>query len=797
MIAVLPLLLFTPQTPADTLHPYLEQRLEQAGPQEHLPVYFVLADRLTHAHWFPRVNDMDVDERRALVVAELQTHAAATQAALLDRLASCVEAGTVSRVSSNWLGNFVRCRATPAAVRDVARVDGIEEVRFDAAWPSEQVLDVMPAPAAAVAAAGPPAGGPVPGNGVLVSQADQVWALGFRGQGVILMNADNGINVNHGDLIDQLWVNPGEIPGNAIDDDGNGFVDDVHGWNFFDDNDDIDDAGGHGTNTAGVVVGNGACSGTITGSAPEARVMTGAIGACCPQSGPVNPMGEVSQWEALQYAIQMGAHVQTSSHSYKNGFIPPPNYKLHREVGDNTLAAGLIRTNSISNNGAVAFTPGNPAAVPFNCSSPGNLPPPYLDPDQLLVGQKSGVLGVGAFNWSSLAIEGYSPSGPFAWHLQDVLAVNPSYPLANWSGLHDDYPWFGGTSMGLIKPDVTAPTATATTTGAGVTCALFAQTGTSNATPRVAGTLVLWKSANPSLDPEDMAMIVHQSASPTPGQTRKDNRWGAGRIDAFAGLHLALCVQRIDGEPVWSTQATSYDVTYQLDTVPSSQVTLSLGSERIARSTGGGVVGIGGTVAQVFSGTSGPSGDVAVQVAIPPALIGGEVFSQWTTDDTNGVTGIVLTSNVIGVTCTVGGFARYCTAGTSASGCQAVLSASGEASASAASGFVVTAEAVEGDKSGQFYYGTAGRQAIAWGNGTSYRCVVPPTRRAGLLNGTGTSGACDGAFSQDLTARWQAKPASNPGAGATARLQLWCRDPNNTSNRTTSFSDAIEFCVVP
>jgi len=144
--------------------------------------------------------------------------------------------------------------------------------------------------------------------------------------------------------------------------------------------------------------------------------------------------------------------------------------------------------------------------------------------------------------------------------------------------------------------------------------------------------------------------------------------------------------------------------------------------------------------------------------------------------------------------------AGYCSAGTSASGCQATLSASGVPSASAASGFSLSALAVEGSKDGLFFFGTSGRQANPWGNGTSYQCVVPPVRRAGLLTGVGTSGLCDGAFAQDLNALWCAgcpKPLHNPGAGATVQAQLWYRDPLNTSNQTTSLSAAVEFTVGP
>jgi murein tripeptide amidase MpaA len=139
----------------------------------------------------------------------------------------------------------------------------------------------------------------------------------------------------------------------------------------------------------------------------------------------------------------------------------------------------------------------------------------------------------------------------------------------------------------------------------------------------------------------------------------------------------------------------------------------------------------------------------------------------------------------------------YCTAGTSASGCQASVSSSGSPSASAPSGFVVSAATVEGDVNGQFYYGTNGRSAGSWGNGTSFRCVLPPTWRAGVQSGSGAPGTCDGSFAQDLTVRWQAKPNTNPGAGSVVQLQFWFRDPQNTSNQTTSFSDALEFGVCP
>ena len=55
---------------------------------------------------------------------------------------------------------------------------------------------------------------------------------GKKSQTVIVAIIDSGIDTTHEDLKSVLWTNPKEIPGNGIDDDGNGYVDDVHGWNF-------------------------------------------------------------------------------------------------------------------------------------------------------------------------------------------------------------------------------------------------------------------------------------------------------------------------------------------------------------------------------------------------------------------------------------------------------------------------------------------------------------------------------------------------------------------------------------
>ncbi len=140
----------------------------------------------------------------------------------------------------------------------------------------------------------------------------------------------------------------------------------------------------------------------------------------------------------------------------------------------------------------------------------------------------------------------------------------------------------------------------------------------------------------------------------------------------------------------------------------------------------------------------------------------------------------------------------YCTAGTTTNGCAAMLASSGAPSASAASGFVVTANDVEGQKQGLFFYSLNGPQAAAWGSGSSFLCVKSPTQRMGVLSSGGTAGACDGSLAID----WNSFRAAHPGAlgapfsgGETLWMQAWFRDP--PASKSTNLSNALTFTLAP
>jgi len=66
---------------------------------------------------------------------------------------------------------------------------------------------------------------------------------------------DSGLDINHKDLIDNVWTNPYEIANDNIDNDNNGYIDDIHGWNFIDNNNNVLDVYGHGTHVGGIVQG--------------------------------------------------------------------------------------------------------------------------------------------------------------------------------------------------------------------------------------------------------------------------------------------------------------------------------------------------------------------------------------------------------------------------------------------------------------------------------------------------------------------------------------------------------------
>ena len=82
--------------------------------------------------------------------------------------------------------------------------------------------------------------------------ASQAWDLSKGNSNVVIAVVDWGVDLDHPDLASEMWTKPGEIPDNGTDDDGNGYVDDVYGWDFANDDNDPQDDYYHGTHVAGI-----------------------------------------------------------------------------------------------------------------------------------------------------------------------------------------------------------------------------------------------------------------------------------------------------------------------------------------------------------------------------------------------------------------------------------------------------------------------------------------------------------------------------------------------------------------
>ena len=137
-------------------------------------------------------------------------------------------------------------------------------------------------------------------------KAQDAWLKFSQGnRDIIVAVIDTGIDVQHEDLKDNLWRNPKEIPGNNIDDDKNGYIDDVHGWNFVKNNGNLRDTHGHGTHIAGIIGAVGGNGKGISGVAPKVSLMT--LKYYDPHDTGTNNLNNTIK--AIDYAVQNGAHI--------------------------------------------------------------------------------------------------------------------------------------------------------------------------------------------------------------------------------------------------------------------------------------------------------------------------------------------------------------------------------------------------------------------------------------------------------------------------------------------------------
>lgn len=452
----------------------MPQVLRAAKSTDLLPINIILTEQADRGRIDATQTLPTRDQRFNAVKAILTEVATRTQAPILSYLREGQVSGKVgSRLETLWISNVISTDATReviyalAARSDVAIISSNAKVKL---FPDPKKSDEVRTQAVEC--------------GVNVMKAPQVWNMGITGQGVVVAMIDTGVCYTHPDLINQIWANPGEIPGNGVDDDGNGFKDDVRGWNFDTNNNNPNDSNGHGTHTAGTVGGDGT-KGTQTGMAPDVALMVLRVG--------VTFSDENDVWQAMQYAVNNKADAWSMSLGWPHSVNP--QRKTWRDICINSVAMGLTPVIAAGNEGG---------SLQFdNVRTPGDVPE---------------IITVGATDCSD-NMASFSSRGPVTW--QNVAG-------------YMDWPY----PPGKMKPTIAAPGVGTVSTWNN--CTGYATLdGTSMATPHVAGAVALMLQANPNLGPWQIKDILKRTAKDL-GVAGQDRDSGSGRVDALAAVQAAI-----------------------------------------------------------------------------------------------------------------------------------------------------------------------------------------------------------------------------------------------------------------
>ncbi|MCC7014787.1 MAG: S8 family serine peptidase [Planctomycetes bacterium] len=176
-------------------------------------------------------------------------------------------------------------------------------------------------------------------------QNDLAWNTTFGSASVIMGITDDGVDLDHPDLVQNIWVNPGEVAANGIDDDGNGYVDDVTGWDFVFVGNDPNPNGtdGHGTHVAGIAGARTNNGVGVAGTAGGSTIM------------PLQFYSTGQAWtaakiaESFAYGVDNGARILSTSYNM-DGWVSDPTVLA---AFDYIYDAGALHFNSAGNNSAL------------------------------------------------------------------------------------------------------------------------------------------------------------------------------------------------------------------------------------------------------------------------------------------------------------------------------------------------------------------------------------------------------------------------------------------------------------
>lgn len=188
------------------------------------------------------------------------------------------------------------------------------------------------------------------------------------GDTIVVAIVDGGMLLTHADLIPNLWTNWAEIPGNGLDDDANGYIDDIHGWNAYSSNGAIP-SDGHGTHVAGIIGAKGNNGTNVSGVNWDVKLM--AIGG---SSGTTSIVLEAYGYALDQRAIydstggEFGAFVVATNSSFgvNNADCNSATYSLWNDMYNAMGQFGILSCGATMNNNSNVDVTGD---VPTGCDS--------------------------------------------------------------------------------------------------------------------------------------------------------------------------------------------------------------------------------------------------------------------------------------------------------------------------------------------------------------------------------------------------------------------------------------------
>ena len=311
--------------------------------------------------------------------------------------------------------------------------------------------------------------------------AVEAWDVGTGSEDIVIAIIDTGIDYNHPDLIDNMWINEGEIPDNGIDDDSNGYIDDYYGWDFTNYNGDNLplDSLGHGTYCAGIAGAVGNNSIGIAGICWDCRIMNVQIF-----------FEGVSNWEwisqGIKYAADNGADVLSMSFGY---------YKLSRLLKDAIDYANEKDIVMVAGAGNFdrwrrLYPAGYNKVIAVGATDHNDSRMYYYDVvDEQWYGSQYGF-------WVDVCAPG-----------QDMFSTTPTYPT-NWTTIYGIKEYYDG---GIFW------------------------SGTSYATPIVAGVAALMLLKDNTLTPSEIKTRIKKHTDPY----NSDKYIGTGRINAHQAITKA------------------------------------------------------------------------------------------------------------------------------------------------------------------------------------------------------------------------------------------------------------------